>query len=244
MVNRAVTLRTGPRMAVRFALVGGAKFPGRCITGGVFALMGGLALDVALFTTWIADGSSPSRALALAGIIMVSATAILWQLVVKTADTTNQAVANLQVHYVSSWNSEDVVQAGNISLEGNSTTGNFPLVIYWMEPEETTITYYVEPMEDKLGNDLWRLNRTRSNAGGTGTAMVAEHLTPQSTGVCKLPDIDVGGNITQVNVLRLQVGAFVDDREATAIYEIHPRANEGNITWVVGEDQFCVGGGL
>jgi len=183
-------------------------------------------------------------ALAVSGIIMVSGTAILWQLVVKTGDTTNQAVANLQVHYVSSWISEDVVQASNITLEGDSTTGNFPLVIYWTEPEETTITYSVENMKDKLARDLWRLNRTRTNADGTGTSMVAEYLTPQSTGVCKLPDIDVGGNITQVNVLRLQVGALVDNREAGALYEINPRANRGNITWVVGEDQFCVGGGL
>ena len=186
-------------------------------------------------------------ALAVSGIIMVSSTAILWHLVVKTADTTNQAVANLQVQYVSSWISEDVVQAGSITLEGDSTTGNFPLVIYWTETtetEETTITYDVGNMSDKLGNVLWRLNRTKTNADGTGTSMVAEYLTPGSTGVCKLPDIDVGGNITQVNVLRLQVGALVDNREARALYEINPRANRGNITWVVGEDQFCVGGGL
>ena len=179
-------------------------------------------------------------ALAVSAIIMVSSTAILWHLVVKTADTTNQAVANLQVQYVSSWISEDIVQAQEVELSGNSTTGNFPLIIKWTMPEETTITYSVENMKDKLARDLWRLNRT----DGTGTSMVAEYLTPQSTGLCKLPDINDGGNITQVNVLRLQVGALVDDGKARAFYEINPRANQGNITWVVGKDQFCVGGGL
>jgi len=48
--------------------VGKASFPGRCITAGAFSLLAGLVLDVFLFAAWITDGSSPSRALALAGL--------------------------------------------------------------------------------------------------------------------------------------------------------------------------------
>ncbi len=59
---------TGPKTEARFAMVGGARFPSRCITAGAFALMGGVVLDTVLFTAWVTDGSSPSRALALAGI--------------------------------------------------------------------------------------------------------------------------------------------------------------------------------
>lgn len=59
---------TGPRLTARFAGVGRVTFPARCITGGVFSLLAGLGLDVVLFTAWVTDGSSPSRALALAGI--------------------------------------------------------------------------------------------------------------------------------------------------------------------------------
>jgi glycosyltransferase involved in cell wall biosynthesis len=59
---------TSPKVAARFAAVGRGGFAGRCITAGALALVGGLVLDVALFAFWIGDGSSPSRALALAGI--------------------------------------------------------------------------------------------------------------------------------------------------------------------------------
>jgi glycosyltransferase involved in cell wall biosynthesis len=58
----------GPRVKARFALVGHAKFPGRCVNTGILALVGGMALDVFLFAAWVTDGSSPSRALALAGV--------------------------------------------------------------------------------------------------------------------------------------------------------------------------------
>lgn len=59
---------SSPRLTTRFAGVGRANFPGRCITAGAFSLLAGLVLDVFLFAAWITDGSSPSRALALAGI--------------------------------------------------------------------------------------------------------------------------------------------------------------------------------
>jgi glycosyltransferase involved in cell wall biosynthesis len=59
---------TSPKAAARFSVVGDSRFSARCITGGALAAVGGLVLDVILFAFWIGDGSSPSRALALAGI--------------------------------------------------------------------------------------------------------------------------------------------------------------------------------
>jgi hypothetical protein len=59
---------TGPRVTARFAVVGRETFPGRCITAGVLELVGGIILEIVLFTVWVSDGASPSRALALAGI--------------------------------------------------------------------------------------------------------------------------------------------------------------------------------
>ncbi len=59
---------TGPRVAAHFSFVGEERFPGRCITAGALAALGGIGLEVVLFASWVADGSSPSRALALAGI--------------------------------------------------------------------------------------------------------------------------------------------------------------------------------
>jgi glycosyltransferase involved in cell wall biosynthesis len=59
---------TGPKVATHFSAVGHARFPGRCVTAGVFAFVGGVVLDLVLFTAWVTEGPSPSRALALAGI--------------------------------------------------------------------------------------------------------------------------------------------------------------------------------
>lgn len=57
-----------PRAVAHFALVGDRRFTAGCITTGVIALLAGLVLEVVLFAFWVGDGTSPSRALALAGI--------------------------------------------------------------------------------------------------------------------------------------------------------------------------------
>ncbi len=51
-----------------FSIVGRDRFPAWCITAGVVALLTGLGIDLVLFAIWVTKGSSPSRALALAGI--------------------------------------------------------------------------------------------------------------------------------------------------------------------------------
>ncbi len=177
-------------------------------------------------------------AVAISAIIMGGASVLLWQLAVSSSSTTNQAIANLQVHYVSSWIGQDVIQAGNITLGGNATTGNFPLTIViptYDNATMETVTYWTENMRDKLGNELWKLNRTEAYPGvaGNSTSMIAEYLDPQSTGLCAV------GNITRIDALRLRVGAIVDTEEAAAIYAINPRRDVTNVTWVVREDQIC-----
>jgi prepilin-type N-terminal cleavage/methylation domain-containing protein len=174
-------------------------------------------------------------ALMVSGILIVGTVAIFRILVVSSVSATNQAVANLQVHYADYWISQDVVQAGNITLGGNSTTGNFPLVITipgnitWAG--NSTVIYNVESMKDKLGNDLWRLNRTKIEADGTnGTSMIAEYLLPWSEIPLEIAQGNQGtrcileGNVTahEERVI-LQVGALVDKSVALARYEIHPR---------------------
>jgi prepilin-type N-terminal cleavage/methylation domain-containing protein len=179
-------------------------------------------------------------ALMVSAILIVGTVAMFRVLVVNSVATTNQAVANLQVHYADYWISHDVVQAGNITLAGNSTTGNFPLIITIPgditipgNPGNSTVIYNVENMEDKLGNDLWRLYRTKIEADGTiGNSTIAEYLINpwtvippekealgnQNT-ICTIPP----SNETPPDVVILQVGALVDNKVALARYEIHPR---------------------
>jgi prepilin-type N-terminal cleavage/methylation domain-containing protein len=174
-------------------------------------------------------------ALMVSAILIVGTVAIFRVLVVNSVAATNQAVANLQVHYADYWISQDVVQAGNITLGGNSTTGNFPLIITipgnatWQG--NSTVIYNVENMEDKFGNNLWRLYRTEIEADGTiGNSTVAEYLLPWSDIPPEIAQGNQGtkctveGNITaNEERIILQVGALVDKSVALARYEIHPR---------------------
>jgi len=170
-------------------------------------------------------------ALAISAIIIVGVLAIARILIVNSANATDRAVASQQVHYVEYWISQDVVQAGNITLGGNSTTGNFPLIISIPgNLGNSTVIYDVESMKDKLGNDLWRLNRTKIEADGTsGTSMMAKYLLPWSDIPPEEAQGNQGtrikpGNTTELaNLVILEVGALVDKSVALARYEIHPR---------------------
>jgi prepilin-type N-terminal cleavage/methylation domain-containing protein len=177
-------------------------------------------------------------ALAISGILIVGTIAIFRILVVDSVATTNQAVANLQVHYADYWISQDVVQAGNITITDDPAKGNFPLTITipgnitW-GAGNSTIIYYVGDMKDKLGNDLWRLYRTKIDVNGANsTSMIAEYLI--NPGTLIPPEKEVLGNQSTIctvegNVtaheerVRLKVGALVDKSVALARYEIYPR---------------------
>jgi prepilin-type N-terminal cleavage/methylation domain-containing protein len=175
-------------------------------------------------------------ALMVSAILIVGTMAIFRVLVVNSVATTNQAIANLQVHYVDYWIAQDVVQAGNITLGSNSTMGNFPLIITipgnvtW--GGNSTVVYNVESMQDKFGNDLWRLSRTKIEADGTSSnSTIAEYLLPWADIPPEYAQGNKGtgfpmGNTTLPDLLVLQVGALVDNKVALASYEINPRVTD------------------
>jgi hypothetical protein len=161
-------------------------------------------------------------AIAIGGVILAGAVAILRPMIVSTGDSSDESLARFEVQSVDFWIGDDVVQAQSVSL-GNSSNGGFPLIINWTTPQPTTITYDVETMKDNLDRDLWRLYRTNNSQKAT----VAEYLDPLLTS-CSQKQL---GNGTLVNVLVLNVASQVDRQSASGSYEINPRF--GNVTWAV-----------
>jgi hypothetical protein len=161
-------------------------------------------------------------AIAIGGVILAGAVAILRPMIVSTGDSSDESLARFEVQSVDFWIGDDVVQAQSVSL-GNSSNGGFPLIINWTTPQPTTITYDVETMKDNLARDLWRLYRTNNSQKAT----VAEYLDPLLTS-CSQKQL---GNGTPINVLVLNVASQVDRRSASGSYEINPRF--GNVTWAV-----------
>ncbi len=66
VAHRSPLLR--PDIAGHFSFVGDERFPRRCIAAGAAGLMTGLGIDLALFVVWLTQGTSPTRALGLAGL--------------------------------------------------------------------------------------------------------------------------------------------------------------------------------
>ena len=160
-------------------------------------------------------------AIAISAVILVGIGAALRVILVSSADSTNKALARIEVQYADSWIGDDVVQAQSVSMGSSSNGwGGFPLNISWTTPQPGNITYSIQPITDKLGRNLWSLCRTTNS----GTATVAEYLNPLLTS-CSL------GFGTFGNVLVLNVASEVDTYSASASYTITPRA--GNVTWTV-----------
>ncbi len=59
---------TSPRAKRRFAFVGRASFPRRCVRAGIIGVLLGLGIDATLFGWWVTGHSEPSRGLALADV--------------------------------------------------------------------------------------------------------------------------------------------------------------------------------
>ena len=164
-------------------------------------------------------------ATALGAIILGGAAALLHQIVVSGADSSDRAQARLEVQYVNFWISEDVIQAQEVEI-GNITDATCPnpfLTLKWTAGgRNSTVTYCVEDMTDKLGSNLWKLYRTKD----ARQIIVAENLDPLFTRCYQKQS----GNGTLVDILVLEVASKVDRMEASASYEINPRF--GNVTWV------------
>ena len=116
-------------------------------------------------------------AIALSILIMGGAAAILRYTVVQTGANTDRTIAQLQAQYVNFWISQDVVQAGNITL-GNSSSG-FPLTMTrtGLDGGNSTVTYDVVN-NTNLSKNPWQLTRTEVNGQGNVTSLVAEYVVP------------------------------------------------------------------
>ena len=171
-------------------------------------------------------------AVAISAVILVGSGAALRAMLVSTGDSSDKALARLEVQYANFWISEDVIQAQTVRI-GNITDTDvrYPkpfLYLFWNtwpygEVQVQTVAYSVEDMKDKLDRNLWRLYRKTNS----GTTVVAEYLDPLLTS-CSQKQL---GNGTPVNVLVLEVASQVDNQRASASYEINPRASI--VTWGV-----------
>ena len=163
-------------------------------------------------------------AIAVGAIIMGGSMAILYRMVTVSADHRDETMAVLQVQFVGFWISEDVVQAQNVIIGKTPQANGEFLTVRWTEWDETVkeVAYRVSNMEVWWqDDDLWRLTRTQSVDGiSQGNATVAEYLDRDLT-FCEWTS-DEASEL----VLKVEVFARVDENEASATYEIFPRALE------------------
>jgi len=182
-------------------------------------------------------------AFAISALLLVGSVVIMRYIVVATAENGDRTLAQLQVHYVSSWLVDDVVQAQTISLdytESGNMTGHFPIVIGWQRQDGSnhTVTYDVGNMTDEKGQILWQLTREHKVGGvSPGILVVSEYLSREVTlrdGTkyytrCYQKEEDG----QKSNVLVLEVAAQLDpdsDRaKVSGSYEISPRSS--NVVW-------------
>ena len=159
-------------------------------------------------------------AVAVGAIIMGGSMAILYRMATVSAEHRDETLAVLQVQFVGFWISEDVVQAQDVIIgETPQADGEF-LTVRWTEWDETVkqVEYKVWDMQDE---DAWRLTRTEFCDGvSEGNATVAEYLDRDMT-YCEWTS-DESSDL----VLKMDVFARVDENEASATYEICPRALE------------------
>jgi prepilin-type N-terminal cleavage/methylation domain-containing protein len=175
-------------------------------------------------------------ALAVAGLILVGSAALMHYMVVATSQQSDQVLARLQVQYVSFWISQDAVQAQQIEVEnsaGNATLGikGFPLTITWEDDNGNNNTV-VYDLQD-TGEKPWQLTRELEvNGVSKGTSVVSQYLVPWSAqGQGTWCVVNNAGNETNPRyIVNLTAAAQVDLANASGIYNISPRARDGNIT--------------
>jgi prepilin-type N-terminal cleavage/methylation domain-containing protein len=167
-------------------------------------------------------------AIAISVLLMVGTVAILRYMVVQTAENGDRTMAQLQVQYIGSWISEDVVQAQHIHF-GNSTGTGFPLILTWIAQDggNNTVTYDVVN-DEELGGNPWQLTRTSVNSQGNATSLVAEYLDPAKT-KCDIETVYDEPTSPEKYVVVLDVDAKVDQSEENSTFEISPRYS--GITW-------------
>jgi hypothetical protein len=175
-------------------------------------------------------------AVAISMLIVVGSLIFLRYMITVADDNRDKTMATLEVQYVGFWLSEDVAQAQTIEFEveieeQTEPQYGFPLRLIcdeWDGSQTTTITYYVETMDD---GELWRLMRKHvveplEGPTVSGTSQVAEYLIPWSdvedlgTKCCRMVyDTDYDTMKSMI----VEVAARADRSEASSSYEIYPR---------------------
>jgi hypothetical protein len=175
-------------------------------------------------------------AVAVSVLIVVGSLLFLRYMITVADDNRDKTMATLEVQYVGFWISEDVAQAQFIELEAEVEEQpvpdhGFPLLLQWFEwdgSQSTTITYYLETMDD---GELWQLMRKQvvvpaEGPTVSGTSLIAEYLVQWSdvegvgTKCCRMvydTDYDT------MKSLIVHVAAMADRSEASSLYEIYPR---------------------
>lgn len=155
-------------------------------------------------------------AIIIGALVIIAGIEILHYMIITTVEHRHQTLAVLQSQYVGFWIGEDTLQAQSIYL-GDSN--GFPLTLRWTEwdGDENWVTYTVEPTSEGEVSKLMREQEV--NGVSDGKLMVAESLDPSETR-CERGS---QGNNT-LDILKIEVTANVDGKEATRIYEIQPRS--------------------
>ena len=176
-------------------------------------------------------------AVAVSTLIVIGSLIFLRYMITVADDNRDKTMATLEVQYVGFWISEDVAQAQTIEFEVEIEEqpvpqNGFPLRLTWQEwdgSQSTTITYYVETMDD---GELWWLMRTQvvepaEGPAVSGTSQIAEYLIPWSdvegvgTKCCRMV-YDAAEYGTMKSMI-VEVAARADRSEASSMYEIYPR---------------------
>jgi len=173
-------------------------------------------------------------ALAISGIIIASAVALLYYTVTAAGQNEAKTLAYQEVRYIGFWISEDTQQAQTITLEnttvGSTTVVGFPLTLGWLDTDTQVQTWIKYTTGPGTSSGRWQLMREsgedRSLLGGgnvsLGQTIVGQNLDPAQT-YCQKQTYTCD-QFACVNSLTLQVTANVDGNVATNRYQIHPRA--------------------
>ena len=175
-------------------------------------------------------------AIAVSVLIVVGSLMFLRYMITLADDNRDKTMATLEVQYVGFWISEDVSQAQFIEFEAEVgeqpvPDHGFPLLLQWFEwdgSQSTTITYYLETMDDGGLRRLMRKQVVVPAEGPTvsGTSLIAKYLVPWSdvedvgTKCCRMV---YDTNYDAMKSFIVHVAARADRSEASSSYEIYPR---------------------
>lgn len=157
-------------------------------------------------------------AIVLSTIIMLGGGEMLRQLIVVSAQKTDETVAIVQVQNAGFWIGQDAIQAQTLACFDPVTDPQKRLLsLSWTDWDGTphNVIYSVIDRSDELGGDLWDF--MRYDSATDETILISEFLDPSATN-CSWNAAD--------SVLEFVVTAKVDNQTETRTNSIRPRAVE------------------